>query len=730
MTLCYVAITNGYRQTCHSLSRATNRKLFIISTCFIFFAHDNDHHVCYTFLYNFNPLKICALRHSSFMVWIRLIRKHFALTALLFIAFTTSAQPDLAALIINLKTAPDSSCIDIYKNISDYYNYSQPDSAVYYLHQGINRFTASGYKRGIASLSNLLGRHEANHGNLLVARQLQNDALRMFVELGNKRGIATTHNSLGILDGMQGNLDSATNHFLIALRENQSIGYNTGVIDAYINLGRISGDFNNLDKALEYYYKALSLCSSSYSTRTVCNLYNNIAIIHGRRQQYDTALAYLQKALSKSNQEEYIDIYAYSLLNIGIVLTNSGQYDSALVSLGEALRITKEKGMKTEYANILINIANITGRTNPAKAIEQLREVVNITSETGEKGMTLDAYTALAEINKKTGNYKEVVSLMEQMKLIEDSISGIEKSKQIANLQAIYELEQTNNKVAQLKMSEQQQTMRRNILLTIVSALIIFIFIMLLYLRKVKQLNTALYRREQQLQSANSIKDKLFSIIGHDLRGPIGSMTIMLQLLEEETVKPEDAEMLHALRDQADATLDTLDKLLFWGKEQIKGKTIEQVDFAAYPALDSVIKLLSITAAQKQINILNTVPVNISIHADASHFDFIMRNLMSNAIKFSNTNDIIEISADTAARPGYIVFTVKDNGIGIPADKLQTVFDPFNTSEGTAHEKGTGIGLMLCKEFVAANGGELWAKSSPGSGTTFFCALKCAEKAA
>lgn len=652
--------------------------------------------------------------------------KFVVLLISLCLAMPSAAQPGIASLVAQLPSTPDSASIDIYRTISDYYKYSHPDSARYYIRQGITRFSASGFKRGVASLTNMLGRVEANHGNLPAARQLQKEALTMFTELGNRKGIAVVHNSLGVIDGMQGKYDSATTHFLIALREYKIIGYKVGIVDAYINLGRVANDFRNYDKALQYYREALALSPDSSGVRNVCNLYNNIAIIYGELKQYDTAMMYLKKALAGSNKSDFVDVYAYSLLNIGIVYTNTSRFDSALLVLNEALAITREKGMQTEYANILINIAGITGRTNPAKAIAQLNEVVQITSATGEKGLLLDAWSGLAELHKKTGNYKEVVVLMEKMKALSDSVSGIQKSKEIANLQAVYELEQTNNKIARLTITQQQQTMRRNILFTIVTALVLFIIGILFYLRKIKHLNTALHRREQQLQAANSIKDKLFSIIGHDLRGPIGSITMMLALLEEDATQPDEAAMLHTLHAQAGATLDTLDKLLFWGKEQIKGKSLELTDIDVAIPLHNALQLLSITAAHKHITISNVVPPGLHIHADAAHFDFIMRNLVSNAIKFSNTYDTVQLSADTTTRPGYIVFAVKDNGIGIPADRLPTIFDPFTSSEGTAQEKGTGIGLMLCKEFVTANHGHLWATSTPGLGTTFFCALPAA----
>ena len=105
--------------------------------------------------------------------------------------------------------------------------------------------------------------------------------------------------------------------------------------------------------------------------------------------------------------------------------------------------------------------------------------------------------------------------------------------------------------------------------------------------------------------------------------------------------------------------------------------------------------------------------------ADSAHFDFIIRNLLANALKYTYPKGSIIISADSESKIGFITFSVKDNGIGIKSAAIATIFNPLVSTPGTADEKGTGIGLMLCKEFVTKNGGEIWVESAEGSGTTF-----------
>lgn len=621
----------------------------------------------------------------------------------------------------------DSERVELYVTVVKYYQYSQPDSATYYLNQGIKLFTSSNYKRGVASLTNLLGRIEANHGNVIMARRRQNEALKLFEELGNKRGIGVTHNALGIIDAMQGNNDSATNHFIIALKLYKELAYTSGVTDVYTNLGKINSELNNFDKALAYNNAALELLVDTTEVTSRSNLYNNIAIIYGKKGNLNKSLEYLNKALKLSNKNEYIDVYVYSLLNIGIVYTQFGDFPKALSYLNEALKITGEKQMIAEHARILINIASITGQTDPLKAIAQMKEALLIAREIGDKLMLEDAYSELINLSKGAGDYKYAVEVMEEFKKYEDSTSGIEKSKAIANLQAVYELEQSNSKLTQLTLIDQTHTLKRNILITVVVCLAMFIVFILFYLNKTRQLNSTLSKKEEQLENSNKVKDRLFSIIGHDLRSPIGNITLILDLLEAESANEDDQKLLHSLKDQASASLETLDKLLFWGKAQISGNRIEIVDFGALELVDKNIRLLKMGADQKQITIVNKVDQGVKVRGDASHFDFIIRNLLSNAIKFTSAAGMIEIDADNNLRMGYTVVSVKDNGVGIKAERVQHIFEPFvNNTIGTAMEKGNGIGLMLCKEFVEENGGEIWAESMEGAGTTFFFSFKTA----
>ena len=162
---------------------------------------------------------------------------------------------------------------------------------------------------------------------------------------------------------------------------------------------------------------------------------------------------------------------------------------------------------------------------------------------------------------------------MEEQRQLEHSTFTIEKAKEIANLESVYELEQSNARIKELKLSEHKNMLKRNVIIAIAVGLAIALIFISVFYRKTKRLNEQLSKREAELEKSNNVKDKLFSIIGHDLRGPVGNIPVMLKIVEDEGTTPTERKyLLDTLMEHAQASLETLDKLLFWGKSQIKGR--------------------------------------------------------------------------------------------------------------------------------------------------------------
>jgi len=212
----------------------------------------------------------------------------------------------------------------------------------------------------------------------------------------------------------------------------------------------------------------------------------------------------------------------------------------------------------------------------------------------------------------------------------------------------------------------------------------------------------------------------LFSIIGHDLKGPAGSAAQLFALMDTEDFSVEELKgMISELRKQTDASFELLQTLFEWGCAQLQGVQVKPEWIDTQPIIQKNIALLSRQAALKNITINDHSPADTRIFADPNHVDFIIRNLLSNAIKFTYENGHIDLEAWQNDKE--MIFAVKDNGIGIsPAQQIVFLKTNLQVSFGTKGEKGSGLGLLLIKEFLQANQGRIWLESKEGEGATFY----------
>jgi signal transduction histidine kinase len=225
--------------------------------------------------------------------------------------------------------------------------------------------------------------------------------------------------------------------------------------------------------------------------------------------------------------------------------------------------------------------------------------------------------------------------------------------------------------------------------------------------------------RSEELERLNQVKDKFFSIISHDLRSPINALAGLLDLLDKGAVKPEElSRHIHELKSRFSHTRTLLNNLLDWTLLQMDKLNLQPARIDLQKLVDENIQLLGVIP-NKQIKLHNNVRPNTVAYADSNTVNLVLRNLMTNAIKFTNDGGEVVIGAQD--RGSEWLVTVNDNGVGMNDDVLKILFDktaPY-TTRGTANEKGTGLGLILCKEFVEKNGGRIFVESAVGKGSQF-----------
>jgi signal transduction histidine kinase len=233
-----------------------------------------------------------------------------------------------------------------------------------------------------------------------------------------------------------------------------------------------------------------------------------------------------------------------------------------------------------------------------------------------------------------------------------------------------------------------------------------------------------LRRQSRELQELNATKDKFFSIIAHDLRGPLGSFMGLTQMLADKNQEfPEKvrAEMIALLSDNAQNTFNLLENLLQWSQMERGLIDFNPVILDLKHVVSESLKTAADTASGKQIRIVTDIQGNPEVFADTNMLQTVIRNLVSNAIKFTPKGGIVTISALPSLK-NTILLSVKDTGIGMNAEMRKKLFlIGANTKRpGTGGELSTGLGLLLCKEFVEKQGGELWVESTVNVGSVFY----------
>lgn len=243
-------------------------------------------------------------------------------------------------------------------------------------------------------------------------------------------------------------------------------------------------------------------------------------------------------------------------------------------------------------------------------------------------------------------------------------------------------------------------------------------------------MNQNLISVTKHLTEMNALKDKLFTVFTHDIRNPMATMVSLVDLLEQdsEQYNMDYGDILTEVKKQVNYTYNIIENLLEWLNSQREGLVFTPGLWNLAGIVEEAVSLYLVGAEVKGIRVDYNLDKQVNIYTDKEMLELVLRNLLSNAIKFTKQGGCISIKAVEAA--GEIIIAVKDTGIGMDAEKVRTLFQEGYTSStlGTAGEKGIGLGLLICKEFIIKGGGKIWAESTPGKGSTFYISLLTANK--
>ncbi len=608
---------------------------------------------------------------------------------------------------------------------------------------------------------------------------ISNEVLKLASESGNKFSQCNSLTGIGNFYEDQGNYDKAIYYYQKAyevakrIKDDELLLGNKlllGIENSIANVYYYKGDYA---ESLSRYLKSIELASLIGDNKMLAILNENIASLYADQNDYDQAIGFF-KIVKKLNEKIGDEINtAKTMSNLASVYADMGKLEYAMYNINSSIGVFEKhkimdwlayayevKGKayleSKDYKWALFwykqgemmhhNVDDDRGETSLLNGIAEayLGQHKDSLSEVyAQKAFELSkrlkfheeiqkSANTLYRINKNKGDLKSALTFHELYQTLHDTIISNKNEKSLTMLVTKLDFEEQKEKLI-LENEKALASQKRYIYIAIL-ILVIFLVITLIVRRNEKvqkRLNVELYNKtaklvenEKKLRATNETKDKLFSIIGHDLRGPIAAFQGLLQLYRNGEIGSNDfLQFIPKLGKDLDNISFTLNNLLSWGQTQMNGSTTKPSIICLENLVNDNINLLEETATAKSIRIVNKITSNVLSWADNDHIDIVFRNLLSNAIKFTPENG--KITIDVSERSTSWEISVKDTGVGINLETQKKLFKKNSsiTTYGTNDEKGTGLGLSLCKEMVEKNNGEIWVESTIPNGSCFYFTL-------
>lgn len=671
-----------------------------------------------------------------------LIRVRYTLLFLCFIlAFPliSIGQNRIDSLENVLKKNPsDSSKVQLFILISKEYQYSDYTKSKQYAEDAIRLAEASNLKKAKEKSYSNIGTVYTLSGDYTSALKYDNLALQLSLTLKDSVSISNNYNGIGNDYFDLGEYDEAYYYFTQSYRIARLIDDSLRMTIALHNVGRVFKELGQYDRALDHLLLSQRLSKSIGDDDGFAYSLHEIGDLKLRKGEYDSALFTLTKALKVMRIRNLKELEPRTLSKIANIYLHNKNYSSALAYYDTTFRLHNKTNNQFGIAEVELGRGKIlTQQGKYDEAIRLINKSLAIAKQSNARIFEIECFKQLSVLWEMKNDYQKSLKFFKQYKQLEDSLFSHDMQEKLLHDQVRFETEAKDTQIAALsKMQDvkddqiKKQEFIRNILVVVMALSVILLATVYRSGQRRRQINGLLLRhqeemetRSEELERLNQVKDKFFSIISHDLRSPINALAGLLDLLDKGAVKPEELSThITELKTRFNHTRTLLNNLLDWTLLQMDKLNLQPSKIDLQKIVDENIQLL-IAVQTKQIKLINNISLNAIAFADSNTINLVIRNLMTNAIKF--TNDGGEVTIASREKESQWIISVHDNGVGMDADVIKILFDktaPY-TTRGTANEKGTGLGLILCKEFVEKNGGKIWVESEVGNGSTFYFTL-------
>ena len=620
----------------------------------------------------------------------------------------------------------------IYANIGDIFQRSGDlDSSLSYYDKAKVILDSQGDARWQAMISAYYGGLLIKMGDLTNAKMYARKAKALSLKNGQSFHLQKSYQNLAEIFLLQNRLDSALYYANQNIEIGRDIGFYPYLIDAYDVLYKISKALNQPQRALDYHEIYVqfkdSLRFDQINSEAVLLSFQKELEAREQENQMLRLENESQEAENKARldtiQRQTFLVFAIALILILVTVAAIILFRQRLKEKEANQKLSRSnedlKEQKVELSRTLQMVEHLNAQLQAQNNALNHSAIVSITDLEGNiisvndnfcrvSGYTRDEILGQNKRILKSGEhskeyYAEIWGTIKNGKTWRGEIKNRKKDGQFFWCESAFAPVMDDNDNPKLYFSLQFDITPRKT-----------------YLNQLTD-------KSHELEELNRLKDRLLSIVSHDFRGPLNSLQGTLTLLLRGALTQDEFRLLtQDLVEKLDHTSNLLDNLLNWARSQMQGMKVypKMVDLKIIA--DDCVSLLSPIAEKKLVIINSLIDDSIMVHADNEMVKLILRNLLSNSIKFSHPRSRIWLSA--TMEEGKAVIKVKDEGLGMSNENQHKLFTYENFSTyGTSNEKGMGIGLLLCKDFIERNGGEIWFESELGKGTTFYFNLPTKE---
>lgn len=609
-------------------------------------------------------------------------------------------------------------------------------------------------------------------------------AYEIKINLNDSTGAGKCLNNIGFVFWQNSEYDSAIIYFEQALEIREKVGDKEYLASTLNNIGTVYYQWSIYDRALEYYFRALEYSTELNNYSSIALIKTNIGIIYKETGSRIEALNYFNESLKFARMGDDSTALAYALSSIASHYLDENNDSSlyyyrqsyeiykkvnspggmilALTGIGENyLRMNRLYDARSIFNYVLLVATEDNIQLRVAEAHKYLGEVnllekkyaeakksflrsIEISQALNIENYLKDNYLKLSQVEELLGNKNDALAALKKYEEVRAKVDDADMKKRMEDLQKRVRFERYSRELAVQKYENERQ----QLYLIIVSAtLILFLLVVMLQLYsyfKQKKINTKLEaqnelikrqsleleKKNAELTELNKSKDKLFSIIAHDLKNPFFALINYAEFLNEDFDSMRDdekLEMINRIKETSNATYQLLENLLNLSATRIGLMEFKPAPINLKEILDKVIPLFRISLTNKNIKLVNDVVSSHKVLADSQMIEIVFRNLLSNAIKYTPHDGEIIITSNTIK--DCVQINIKDNGIGMDEETLSKLFSGYDvkSQKGTDGERGTGLGLGLCKEFVEKNGGKILVESKLAKGSEFIVQLPLAN---